>query len=189
MKLYEIAEEYRALEAMLQELDEKELMLSMDTVKELLDPLNDQLDRKIEMTGRFVKNLEAEYEAVNRERTRLQKRETALKNQIESLKSYLLTTLENNNLQTVKGEVLKVRWQNNSIPSVQIYDIKVVPLNFLREVSKASNGVFQLDGNFYRLDGDRIMKADGQAICQYFKETNQNVQGCFVQLGKHVRIS
>lgn len=189
MKLYEITDEYKALEAILQEMDEQELLLTIDTVKELLDPLNDKLDRKIEMTGRYVKNLEAEHDAVNHERERLQKREKALKNQIDSLKAYLLTTLEVNNLQTVKGEVLKVRWQNNATPSVLVRDVAAIPSDFLREVTKIDNGVFRLGEDYYRLDGDRVLKADGQTIGKYFKEKNETVPGCEVHLGKHIRIA
>lgn len=189
IKLYQIPEEFKALEAMLMEMDENELMLNMETVQELMNSLNDQLERKLDATGRVVKNLEGEFEAIKKERERLQKREKALDNQIGSLKSYVLATLEANNLQSIKGETLKIRWQNNSAPSVKVQDMKVVPIEYLREVTKAEAGVFKIGDDYFRLKGDSIMKIDSKAVGDYFKQNNETVPGCEVNLGKHVRIS
>lgn len=188
LKLYEIVDEYRALEAMLSQMDEEEIAVSIDDIQKLLNPLNDTLERKLEMCGRYVKNIDAERAAVKTERERLQKREKTLQNQIDSLKSYVLKILEQNGLQSIRGELLKVKWQQNTVPSVMVSDIRILPPEHLKEVATIDGNTFQIGSDTYILDDKVIKKADSRSIGKHFKETGELIPGCHVEIGKHVRI-
>lgn len=188
LKLYEIMDEYKALEDMLSQMDENEIAVSIADIQNLLNPLNDTLNNKLEMCGRYIKNLDAERCAIKAERERLQKREKSLQNEINSIKSYTLMELEQNGIQTSKGELLKVSWQQNSVPSVEVDDVTVVPREYLKEVTTIKDGVVEIGTEVYLFDGNTVMKADKKAIGKRYKELNFTVPGCNVEIGKHIRI-
>lgn len=188
LKLYEIVDEYKALEAMLSQMDEEEVAVSIDDIQKLLNPLNDTLERKLEMCGRYIKNLDAERSAIKAERERLQKREKSLQNKIDSIKSYTLMMLEQNGIQTIKGELLKVGWQQNAAVSVKVEDLTAVPREYLKEVAVIKDGILEIGNDVYFLEGHAVMSADKKAIGKQFKEFKCTVPGCNVEVGKHVRV-
>lgn len=91
-----------------------------------LDELNLARDQKIENIGLYIKNLEAEKEAVKHEKDNFADREKRLGKKIESLKGYLTYALDGQKFSTPK---VAVSFRKSE--SVLIKDEYLIPDNYM----------------------------------------------------------
>ena len=99
MTLYEIDKALADFEFEIDE-DTGEILNAAD-----LDELNLARDQKIENIGLYIKNLEAEKEAVKHEKDNFADRQKRLEKKIESLKGYLTYALDGQKFSTPKVAV------------------------------------------------------------------------------------
>lgn len=132
MTLYEIDKALADFEFEIDE-DTGEILNAAD-----LDELNLARDQKIENIGLYIKNLEAEKEAVKHEKDNFADREKRLGKKIESLKGYLTYALDGQKFSTPK---VAVSFRKSE--SVLVKDKYLIPDNYMnlsvvREPNKAA---------------------------------------------------
>lgn len=121
LKLYELSDDYlQAMEA-LAEIDD----LPPEAIADTLEGLAGAWEDKALNVARYVRNLEAEAEAIVEARDRMERRAKAARAQAARLKSYLKAELERTGLMP-KAPDLALRLQNNP-PSVVIDDPAKIP--------------------------------------------------------------
>lgn len=125
--LYEIANDYMSL---LHELVEAPELT--DEHLSLLDEHKDHLEKKIVNVGAFIKNMEAEYHAIENAIEDMIKRSTTLSGKIDRLKDYLKINMERFNMMEVKSPQFDIKIRNNP-PSAIIEDEKLIPKQYIRE--------------------------------------------------------
>ena len=86
-----------------------------------LDALQMERTAKLEGVACWIKNLEAEAEALKAEKDNLAKREKAARNKVESLKSYLAYALQGEKLTTAKAAISFRKSEAVEIPSPEIF--------------------------------------------------------------------
>jgi hypothetical protein len=143
-KLYEIAENIRQLEVLLEQMDEDDA--TFDMVKEYLDKITHvNLSEKVENVAKVVKNLESDAEMYKAEKMRLADLQKKTENKAENLKNYLATTLaslgyDHVNKKKVKTSIGNVGFRKSQA-SLDIVDIDKVPSEWSkpqqREIRKA----------------------------------------------------
>lgn len=112
MKLYEIDQ---AIEACI-DWETGEILDS-----EALDALQMERTAKLEGVACWVKNLEAEADALKAEKDNLAKREKAARNKAESLKEWLAYTLQGEKLTTAKAAVSFRKSEAVEIPNPDLF--------------------------------------------------------------------
>ena len=126
MNLYEIAGQYRAVLEMEPENDD-ELAAQMNA----LDELGGELTVKADNIVRYMRNLNAEAEALKAEETALYKKRKAVENKAERLKAYLAAQMTLCGLKELKAGLFKLRFQPTA-PAISIIDVFAVPEKFHR---------------------------------------------------------
>ena len=96
---------------------------------EALDNLKIARDTKIENIGLWIKNLKAEAEALNAEKTAFAERERAAKNKMEQLKSYLALCLAGKPFKTPR---VAISYRKSEAVEFDAAYIKDVPPEFLK---------------------------------------------------------
>lgn len=130
LKLYELAEAYRALEDILA-LDEAERA----DWQEALDRIGGQIEDKLLSIARLVQNFRASEEAYKAEAERLVKRAKSMADRAEWLKGYAKNAMLEADIPEVKGTP-GVRLQLNSQPSVEItVGVDALPERYIRHIS------------------------------------------------------
>jgi hypothetical protein len=126
LKLYELSDDYlEAMEA-LAEIDD----LPPEVIADTLEGLAGAWEDKALNVARYVRNLEAEAEAIVDARDRMERRAKAARAQAARLKAYLKAELERTGLQP-KAPDLALRLQNNP-PSVMIDNEAKIPKAYRR---------------------------------------------------------
>lgn len=126
LKLYELSDDYlEAMEA-LAEIDD----LPPEAIADTLEGLAGAWEDKALNVARYVRNLEAEAEAIVEARDRMERRAKAASRQAARLKAYLKAELERTGLKP-KAPDLALRLQNNP-PSVMIDDPAKIPKTYQR---------------------------------------------------------
>lgn len=142
--LYEISENIKQLETLLEQMDEDDA--TFENVKLYLDSIvGIDLTQKVENIVKFIKNLEANAQMYKLEMERLSKLEKSAKKKAEGLHNYLSTTLSSlgydyKNKKKIQTSIGTVGFKKN--PSqLQIVDISKVPIEWdkpvQREIRKA----------------------------------------------------
>ncbi len=118
-KLYEISNEYeRAIDALL---DEE----TGDKLK--IDELKDIFDNKCINVAKYIKNLEAEQEAIAKAKNSMAVREKIILAKIDSLTNYLQSNIERTGLlDPIKIPEFTIKLKNNPV-SVVIDDENLIP--------------------------------------------------------------
>lgn len=119
MKLYEISQNFRAVEAMLEDDDLEVQQAARDT----LEAIQGEFDEKADNIACIIKELKADAEAIKAEADKLSQRAKSKKAQAEWWSKYLLGELQNmgkSKLETSRN-VISVR---NAAPSVKFQDEK-----------------------------------------------------------------
>ena len=126
LKLYELSDDYlEAMEA-LAEIDD----LPPEVIADTLEGLAGAWEDKALNVARYVRNLEAEAEAIVDARDRMERRAKAARAQAARLKAYLKAELERTGLKP-KAPDLALRLQNNP-PSVMIDNEAKIPKAYRR---------------------------------------------------------
>ncbi len=123
MRLYEIADQYQFLLSDLY--DEETGEISEKTIAKLQE-LGDSLETKCINITRIFKQIDAEREAIEKERKAMAAREKALKNQVDRLKDYLLSNMERCEIKKIECPQFVISLQKNPL-SVEAYDTSLIP--------------------------------------------------------------
>lgn len=132
-RLYEIAENIRQLEALLESMDEGDA--TFDVVADYLNSLTEvDLAQKVENIIKYIKNLEADAEMYKAEKQRLDKLEKSSKKKAEGLHDYLATMLaslgyDHKNKRKIQTSIATVGFKKNP-PQLKIVNIDKVPTDW-----------------------------------------------------------
>lgn len=128
MKLYELSQNFRNLQQVLENAGEDENLkeLVINSMKEL----ECDLSTKVENIVRLIKNLQAEVEALKAEEKRLAKERKTRENKIENLQGYLFDTISGLEKREVKGGIFTVSIKKNP-PKAIVEDLNAIPKQFI----------------------------------------------------------
>jgi len=117
MKLYELTEAYNA--AMEIDLPEEEL-------KNVLDIIQDDIEKKLGNIGLMNKNLLAEANVIKAEEQRLATKRKMLENRANSLKAYAQEYMLEHGTKKIKQPLITLRIQKNA-PSLNVDENAIIP--------------------------------------------------------------
>lgn len=126
LRLYEIANEYKFL---LDNLYDDETGVVDESAFDKLKELSDPLETKCINITRIFKQLDAEREAIEKERKAMAARESSLKNQVARLKDYLLSNMERCEIKEIKCPQFAIRLQKNPV-KLDIFDEALIPPDY-----------------------------------------------------------
>lgn len=128
MKLYELSQNFRNLQQVLENAEEDENLkeLVINSMKEL----ECDLSTKVENIVRLIKNLQAEVEALKAEEKRLAKERKTRENKIENLQGYLFDTISGLEKREVKGGIFTVSIKKNP-PKAVVEELNAIPKQFI----------------------------------------------------------
>jgi FtsZ-binding cell division protein ZapB len=125
MKLYEIAENYRNLQELLENED-----VPQEMVTKALEEVGEQLEDKAENIAKLIKTLEVEVNGFKEEEKRLSDRRKSLESKAKGLKDYLDAEMKATGKLKFKGKLFSFNIQKNA-PSVNVLDEKLIPNEYL----------------------------------------------------------
>ena len=128
MKLYELTENYRNLQELL---DNPEI--DQELITKALDEVGEQLEEKAENIAKLIKTLEVEVNGYKTEEKRLADRRKTLENRITGLKSYIDATMKATGKKRFKGQLFSFNIQKNP-PSVKITDNTLIPKEYYHTI-------------------------------------------------------
>ena len=134
MTLYEIQEQlYNAIEY---GVDENGEILDGQLLDDKVNEISMALDEKVENIACYIKNLNADIEALKNEKKILEQRAKTKTNQMEYLKRYLSTFMQMNNVPKFETPKCKVSFRKSS--SVVIDDETKIPRKY-KTIVKETN--------------------------------------------------
>ena len=148
MKLYELTEQYKAVEEALgnEDLENEDVMAALSVIK-------GEIEDKVENIGKLYFNFKNEVDAIENEVQRLTKRQVALQNRATRLRDWLLYELQAVNIDKVKRELFTVSIRK-SPPSVDVLFEDLIPNEYRRIIpeswqpdKKAIIDLFKKDGS------------------------------------------
>lgn len=125
--LYELAAQYKTDLERLSDLD-----LPEETVRDTLEGMTGDLETKARNVAAFIRNLETTAEAIKQAEADMAKRRKAIEARTERLKTYTLEAMTANGIDRIDSPYFALTVAKNP-PSVDIYDIKQVPEQFMRQ--------------------------------------------------------
>lgn len=128
MKLYELSQNFRNLQQVLENAGEDENLKEL--VINSMKGLECDLSTKVENIVRLIKNLQAEVEALKAEEKRLAKERKTRENKIENLQGYLFDTISGLEKREVKGGIFTVSIKKNP-PKAIVEDLNAIPKQFI----------------------------------------------------------
>ena len=128
MKLYELSQNFRNLQQVLENAGEDENLkeLVINSMKEL----ECDLSTKVENIVRLIKNLQAEVEALKTEEERLARERKTRENKIKNLQGYLFDTISGLEKREVKGGIFTVSIKKNP-PKAVVEELNAIPKQFI----------------------------------------------------------
>jgi phage host-nuclease inhibitor protein Gam len=129
-----LLKEFDALEPTNGEAEENRL----EQLRQALDNLNMKFVDKVTNIVKFIKNLEAQRDAIAVETKRLSDRKKAIDNRIDWLKNYVKAAMQATQCETIKYALFTI-YVGQSQPSVEVLNIDDVDEQFIkikREVDK-----------------------------------------------------
>lgn len=126
-QLYKIADEYR--EAFENLMDEDGVMDDMALQK--LDSIADSIEKKGISVAHFMKNLDADLEAVKAERDRLDKKYKSLQQKALWINGYLKGNMERCGITQIACPYFTIKIKK-SPPAVEIFDRDSIPEDYLK---------------------------------------------------------
>lgn len=128
MSLYQISKEYEEILSNLYDdednINEKELMK--------LEENNIALEKKAIAIACFIKNMDAEREAIDNAKKSMIERERRYKKKIDDLQGYLLSNMERRGITNITCPYFEIKVKKCP-PSVHISNESIVPLEYKRE--------------------------------------------------------
>lgn len=128
MTLYEIANEYKEL---LYNLYNEESGEIDEKILSQLNALDKPIQEKCINTVRYLKAINAEYQAVEQERKAMQVRERALKSKIDWINEYLLENMLKAEITEILCPQFVIRVKKNPC-SVHLYDQNELPETYMK---------------------------------------------------------
>ncbi len=132
-KLYELSQNYKNLEELLDNPD-----IAEEVIKEALSELDEEWETKAENLAKLIKSLDVDVKGLKEEEQRLVARRKSLENRIAGLKTYLEDNMKVVGKDKIKGKVFTLYIQQNK-PSLDIVDEFMIPEKYFvvkREVAK-----------------------------------------------------
>ena len=123
LALYELASQYQYLA---NDLYDHETGVVNETALDKLNDINDSIENKAINITKLFKELEANAEAIEKERKAMQARENALRNQSKRLKEYLLTNMERCEINKIECPQFVISVQKNP-QSVEVINELYIP--------------------------------------------------------------
>ena len=127
MKLYELTENYRNLQDLLENPE-----IDQDLIINALDEVGEQLEEKAENVAKLIKTMEVEVTGYKTEEKRLADRRKALENRISGLKSYIDAAMKSTGKKKFKGQLFSFNIQKNPA-SVNVIDSNSIPSKYFIE--------------------------------------------------------
>ena len=128
MNLFEIATQYRADVARLEEMDVDE-----QTFADTLEALSGDFDGKVVNVIKFSKNLEATADSIQKAIDDMTARKKSLVRRSEALRSYVFRNMLATGIQKIECDYFKLSIRDNP-PSVDVFDSLQVPADYMREI-------------------------------------------------------
>lgn len=166
-KLYELADQYRELADMLEENEDMDQQMMLDTLEGSTEMMS--IGEKAEGIIYMMKNWEAEVPGYDAEIKRLIARKKAVENRAKSVKTYLHACMERAGLKEIKVGTFKAKIQRNSRGAVLITSAKDVPASYLDIVPEHTE-----------VNNDRLYQD---------LKTGKEIPGVKYEVGTHLRIS
>ena len=130
MRLYEITGDILALQSMLEDSVDDQLLL--DT----LESVQGEYEFKLESYCKVIKNLEADVEALKNEAKRLTDKRKVLENNVDRLKKAMFDSMKATGTDKVKGSIFTVAIQKNGgkLPVIVDVDTAYLPKELVKVV-------------------------------------------------------
>lgn len=130
MNVFELADQYRHLEELLDLTDDEQARINLQIQ---LDQIEDAVEVKAENIAYMIKNREAALEGMLQANTALQKRMAQVQFEITRLKGWAQHLLQVSNRNKIEGKYLVVQTVANK-PRVEVVNPSALPQQFLRYV-------------------------------------------------------
>ncbi|EOU1600907.1 siphovirus Gp157 family protein [Clostridium perfringens] len=129
MKLYELTQNYRNLESLLDNLGEKE-GLTVEMIHGALGQVEDDINTKIENTCKVIKEIEADSIGIDEEIKRLSVLKKQKENTVKKLKEYVEFEMNGIGLTKVEGKLFKISFRKSKV--VKVIDETKIPKEFIK---------------------------------------------------------
>lgn len=129
MKLYELTQNYRNLESLLENLGEKE-GLTVEMIHGALEQVEDDINTKIENTCKVIKEIEADSIGIDEEIKRLSALKKQKENTVKKLKEYVEFEMNGIGLTKVEGKLFKISFRKSKV--VNVLDETKIPKEFIK---------------------------------------------------------
>ncbi len=161
MKLYELSQNFRNLEEVLNNTED-------DNIRELiLNSMNEvgcDLSTKVENIVKLIRNLQADAEVIKVEEQRLNKLRKQKERQVEGLQRYLFDCISPLEKREVKGGIFTVSIKKNPAKTV-IDDLNAIPKEFIINVPSADKKALKealKEGK--KIEGARLVQEESLRI-------------------------
>ena len=129
MKLYELTQNYRNLESLLDNLGEQE-GLTVEMIHGALGQVEDDINTKIENTCKVIKEIEADSIGIDEEIKRLSALKKQKENAVKKLKEYVEFEMNGIGLTKVEGKLFKISFRKSKV--VKVLDETKIPREFIK---------------------------------------------------------
>ncbi|HAT4125204.1 TPA: siphovirus Gp157 family protein [Clostridium perfringens] len=129
MKLYELTQNYRNLESLLDNLGEQE-GLTVEMIHGALGQVEDDINTKIENTCKVIKEIEADSIGIDEEIKRLSALKKQKENTVKKLKEYVEFEMNGIGLNKVEGKLFKISFRKSKV--VKVLDETKIPKEFIK---------------------------------------------------------
>ncbi|EOU1724967.1 siphovirus Gp157 family protein [Clostridium perfringens] len=129
MKLYELTQNYRNLESLLDNLGEQE-GLTVEMIHGALGQVEDDINIKIENTCKVIKEIEADSIGIDEEIKRLSALKKQKENTVKKLKEYVEFEMNGIGLTKVEGKLFKILFRKSKV--VKVIDETKIPKEFIK---------------------------------------------------------
>lgn len=129
MKLYELTQNYRNLQSLLDNLEEQE-GLTVEMIHGALGQVEDNINDKIENTCKVIKEIEADSIGIDEEIKRLSALKKQKENTVKKLKEYVEFEMNGIGLTKVEGRLFKISFRKSKV--VKVIDETKIPKEFIK---------------------------------------------------------
>lgn len=129
MKLYELTQNYRNLESLLDNLGEQE-GLTVEMINGALGQVEDDINTKIENTCKVIKEIESDSIGIDEEIKRLSALKKQKENTVKKLKEYVEFEMNGIGLTKVEGKLFKISFRKSKV--VKVLDETKIPKEFIK---------------------------------------------------------
>ena len=127
MKLYELSEQYKGLQQLLEN-DNSDSML--EAVADTMQLIEEDFQEKASNVVLFSKNIEADIDAIDAEIKRLQEKKKAIQNKVESLREYLRMNMTATGINKISCPLFSIT-MSAPTKQVEILDELILPDDYV----------------------------------------------------------